>query len=493
MFQVTQYASAKEPKVQNQINLTEVLNIIKNGDSKLSLIQFARTLKKGSHEYDTFKKNMLPTFRFNFLLEDSAANINITAPTGLIYLDADDISDIPDSPYVLAKWKSLSATGFGILVKVNALTLDNYKDTYNHLSQLIGIASDAGARKATQQTILSYDPNLYYNIDALVYDCNENKKVLCPPIEKKEKSIGTNETFFNEYDGTIRFNNIDEYFRDEYADYKYRLFDVKEKICNPFIPFMVEEGSRNKTMFFLLSQYALLNPKAGRSWLKAIANTINGKMRPNLSDKETSFVIDSVLKKRDACTLQPYFNEERRVLFNPKVSLTAKEKMTIVNTELGKRKSDFTKEVIYLVLENWDFEADGKITQGKVAIYANRDVSTVKRHWSDFKAYVKDLNISYYKSAMQIPKKIKDTVVKTTACATYRLDEEINLYDILPTISFNVKETMAVITNFDCAKVLMRELVQYIGMQRREQKYNDYKGVPITPERIGALKAIIAA
>jgi hypothetical protein len=32
-----------------------------------------------------------------------------------------------------------------------------------------------------------------------------------------------------------------------------------------------------------------------------------------------------------------------------------------------------------------------------------------------------------------------------------------------------------------------------IGKQRREQKYKDYKGVPITPERIGALKAIIAA
>lgn len=84
MFQLTQYASAKEPKVQNHISLSEVLEIIKNGDRKLPLIQFARTLVKGSEEYDTFKKTMLPTFRFNFLFNGSATNENITVPTGLI-------------------------------------------------------------------------------------------------------------------------------------------------------------------------------------------------------------------------------------------------------------------------------------------------------------------------------------------------------------------------------------------------------------------------
>jgi hypothetical protein len=33
---------------------------------------------------------------------------------------------------------------------------------YNELSQLIGVTIDTGARKATQQTVLSYDPNLYH-------------------------------------------------------------------------------------------------------------------------------------------------------------------------------------------------------------------------------------------------------------------------------------------------------------------------------------------
>lgn len=396
MFQLTQYASAKEPKVQTHISLTEVLEIIKNGDENLPLIQSARAFGKGNPKYDKIKTTLLPTFRFNFLFDDSAANENITDPTGLIYLDADNIDTIPDSPYILAKWKSLSDTGFGILVKVDGLNLANYSDTYNQLSELIGVTSDTGARKATQQTIQSYDPDLYYNPDALVYDCTESKKVSCAPIKKKEKCIGTDETFSDEHEGTIRFNNIDDYFIGEYADTVYRVFDVKEWICNPYI-IRIEEGNRNKTLFFLLSQYALLNPSTGRSFLKAIADTITKRMYPNLSEKEINLVVDSVLKKREAGSLKLHRNDERRVVFNPKISLTTKEKIKIVNGELGKRKSDFTKEVIYMVLENWDFEANGKITQRKVANYANRDESTVKRHWPDFKAYIKDLNMTFCK------------------------------------------------------------------------------------------------
>jgi hypothetical protein len=351
------------------------------------------------------------------------------------------------------------------------------------ISELIGIDSDAGARKATQQTILSYDQNLYYNADALVYECTESKKVSCAPTKKREKCIGTNETFLNEHDGTIRFSNIDEYFIDEYAGYEYRVFDVKEKICSPFIPFMIEEGSRNKTMFFLLSQYALLNPTVGRGWLKAIADTVNRKMYPNLSERETNRVIDSVLKKRETGSLELYSNKERRVLFNPKATLTTKEKMKIVNTELGKRKSDFTKEVIYLVLENWDFKADGKITQEKVANYANRDISTVKRHWSDFKAYVKDLNTSYRPDKT---KKKPNTVIK------FGLEDQVDLYDLLPELSFSVHESMVIIDGLNRSKVSMKELVTYISYQRKQQKYNDYTGVSITPERVNLLKNMIA-
>jgi len=389
MFQITQYASAKEPQVQKQINLTDVLHTIQNGDDNLTLIQSARALGKGNSKYDIIKTTLLPTFRFNFLFKESANNKNITTPTGIIYIDADDVDSIPENPYILASWKSLSDTGFGILVKVDNLTINNYSDVYNQISELIGITSDTGARKATQQTIQSYDPHLYHNPDSLVFHFNADDKVSHAPIsEKKEKCIGTHDTL-NWNEESIQFNNISRYFND---DTPYIVFKEKERICNPFIPMRIEQGKRNSTMFFLLSQYALLNPNAGKPFLKSISETINNHMFPHLSNKEVGNTIDSILKKRDEGTLTIYYNEERRILFNPSIVFTIKEKMAIVNKELGKLKSDVTKELIYTALEIWDFESDGSITQKKVSFITGRGIATVKRHWADFKDYVQTLN-----------------------------------------------------------------------------------------------------
>lgn len=398
MFQLTKYASAKQPTVQKHISLDEVLQLIQNGDENLTLIQSARAFGKGSPKYDTIKTTLLPTFRFNFLFNESASNSNITEPTGLIYLDADDLDEIPDNPYILAKWKSLSNTGFGILVKVDNLTLDNYKDTYDQLSALLGISTDAGARKATQQTIQSYDPNLYHNPDSLVFHSTENKKVSSAPIlEKREKCIGTNETFPNWNEKPIRFNNIGDYFQDEFADAEYRIFKEKIRICSPFIPMTIEQGKRNNTMFFLMSQYSLLNDRAGKPILKALADSVNRKMYPRLSDREIDSIIESVLKKRKEETLELFCNEERRILFNPSLPMTFKQKMKIANTELGRVKSELTEAVIYLVLESWNFEADGKITQKKVATKSGRSESTVKRHWASFKDYAATLKADWLK------------------------------------------------------------------------------------------------
>ena len=297
MFQITQYANAEKPHVLKTTDLETVLGTIKNGDDRLPLIQWVRTKNKGSEEYNDFKKKNFPTFRFNFIFKDYAKNSNITVPTGLIYLDADNLDEVPKSPYVLAAWKSLSNTGFGILAKVDNLTQTNYKQVYNQLSEFIGINSDSGARKASQQTIQSYDPNLYHNPNSLVFHFTENEKVSPATIsEKGKKCIGTNDTLDNWNEDAIRFNNINSYFTDNTP---YIIFKEKEWICNPFIPLRAEQGKRNSIMFFLLSQYALLNPNAGKPFLKSISETINKRMFPSLSEKEIANIIASVLKKKD--------------------------------------------------------------------------------------------------------------------------------------------------------------------------------------------------
>ena len=430
---VTQYASCVQPDTNFTVLVHEVLRLIKNGDKNLPSIREARALGKGSPKYDKIKQYKLPTFRFNFEYKGKACNENITVATGLIYLDVDRAQTIPESNYVFAKWKSLSKTGYGVLAKVDNLTPANFSDVYNDLSRLIGVSADSAARKATQQTVLSFDPNLYCNTESLVYHYStkeeepnrdvslEKKQVitidLCSKgstsstgddsiayeylkeekvanlnIKKEKKDIPSNEKFsvISSSNG-IRFNNIKDYFTDATP---YIIFEEKEKICSPYIPFNIKEGSRHTSLFIYLSQVAALNPTQGKQELEEIGTTVNDKMPSKLLKAEVDSIVNSILKMRKEATLKMFLNLERRFLFNPDVEFPKGKIMTIVNVENGKRRTEQTQRAIYNILEDWDFKKDGKITQTKVRDKLGCNISTVGRHWSVFKEYVSDLNAS---------------------------------------------------------------------------------------------------
>lgn len=364
-----------KPKVHDKFSVEKILAIIKHGDKNLPIIQNARKHGKGSKEYVKIKTFYLPTVRFNFIFDGYAKNENITASTGLIYLDADNIDSIPDSEYIFAKWKSLSGLGYGILVRVEGLTLENYRDTYNSLASIIGINADAGGRKATQQTVLSYDPYLYHNENSKIYLC---KKVSLPNINKERKGIRANDTFWDE--GRIRLDNIGDFFSD---DTPYIVYEDKICVCTPYIPRVIPEGKRNTTMFYLLSQYAVLNPSK-EIFLYSIAEQINNKMHPRLYKEEVNRIVKNVIAARKANTLKMDCTHHRKVLFNPQQPFSFQQKMDIVNSILGAERRQKTLELIYGALENWDFEVYGKITQIKIAKKTGLGIATVKRHWNHF-------------------------------------------------------------------------------------------------------------
>jgi hypothetical protein len=399
MKNITKYKNTEECRVIDLVPIIEILRIIKEGDNHQTYIELARNYEKGTDAYADLKDRMIPSFRFNFLFEKRATNANITEPTGLIYLDADYLQEIPESEYVFAKWKSVSETGFSVLVKVDGLTLTNISSVYDQISRAIGVDFDINARKATQQTVQSHDKDLYHNPNSKVFNCQESNTVSSPIKLKKEKRyIIANDTFKSDEELTkVRFNNIDDYFKEEHSDKVYRIFrDEKINICNPFVPLIVTQGNRNKTLFIYLSQITMLNRSIHKNYLLELGKGINiNVMIPKLSDAEMLKVIGSVAKKNKEDTLEIYFNQERRVLFNPLMKLPFKEKMSIVNKELGAMKSEKTKETIYVLIEDWGFEVEGKITQKKAARITGFSVSTIKRHWHHFKPYVWELNNDY--------------------------------------------------------------------------------------------------
>jgi hypothetical protein len=395
MYKITKYESIKNSKITDTVRIEDVIKTIKNGDDNLSLIKMAREYGKGSPQYDLIKTNNLPTFRYNFLFNERATNKNIISSTGLIYIDIDENIIIPsDNEYIYAYWKSLSNIGYGLLVKVDNLTVVNFKYVYNEISELLGIESDKSACKATQQTVVSYDPHLYYNSVSAIYNYKETKKVSSPSKLKKGKEyLTTNDTFIqNDTFERVRFNNINDYFKN--LDEKYIYFKGdKVSICNPFIPQVVKKGSRNSIMFIYLSQIVVLNTKVSKSYIKILADSINIQaIKPKLPEHQIIKIINSIYKLKESKGLKMMLNQERRILFNPSLKIPFKEKMIIVNSKLSSQKREIAKEAIYLVLEDWNFVENGKITQKKVSGELGFSLSKVKRYWSGFKYYVSDLN-----------------------------------------------------------------------------------------------------
>lgn len=73
----------------------------------------------------------------------------------------------------------------------------------------------------------------------------------------------------------------------------------------------------------------------------------------------------------------------------------------------------------------------------------------------------------------------------------YALHEIINLYDVLPQLSFDVEDILKIISGINNSNVEMAELVDYFNRQNTQQKYNDYDGVTITTTAISKLKNLI--
>lgn len=392
IFWINNFENCKSPAVLGKISIEEFLHKIKHGDENLLNIKNAREYGKGHDQYDKIKTTVLPTYRFNFYMEGTAKNLNITGATGLIYIDVDDNIEIPHNDFIYAKWRSLSNTGYGILVKVDNLTLDNFKDVYTSLGSILGVKVDDGARKAIQQNVLSYDPTLYYNINSKVYECKISEKAPFSSIKKEKECIGVNDASIQERIKE-RLDNTHEYFVGENYDKDYLYFENYVNICAPFMPWHgVNEGNRNNLLFRILSQFALLNPKFGKEYLLVKGQYFNKKMNPKLTQGEIHSIIHSVLEKRKEGTLEFYYNQKRLIIYNPDKKLTLSEKYQITGAIVGGRRSKKTQLAIYQIIENWDFEEYGKITQKLVIDISKFSRRRVQNHWIHFKDYVEDLN-----------------------------------------------------------------------------------------------------
>lgn len=386
---INTYKNIFNPKVLGEIDVYTFMDSICNPSKDIKeKIEMARNYYSiGDKELYKSIKFSLPCYTLNFSFYNQKNNENIKGSTGFIYLDVDGNTEIDYSnELIFSSWKSISNYGRGILIKANGLNLENFNYNYKLLSELIGIDTDKNAAKPTQFNIQSYDTDIYINNKSIVW---EAKSVTFSKINKVNKRLKDNTECYTFGTNEIRYNNIDDY---DFGANDFIFFEEeKEEFCQVFIPKIIPEGKRNETLFACGCQFRGLNKNIDFSKLIEFLYKVNDRCSLPLEKTEIKKITKSIMAIEN---IEPKHITPRRILFSPKSKLTKSEKIKKSNQLNGARKSKITQGKIIEVINNWDKEKDGKMTNTSIAEKLGISRATVSRQITKLK---KETNIQILK------------------------------------------------------------------------------------------------
>lgn len=417
---INSYQSVAHPTVQSIINIKDWFDQIKLSQYS-ALISEARKFSKGELMYENIKKS-IPCVTYNFTYSNYKNDDNIVSSTGLIYVDIDspefDINSL-DLSKIYSYYRSFGGKGYSVLVKVEGVTKSNFKTTYLSICDHLGIYhnSDKNAIKHSQFNILSFDPEIYINDDAMIFNASSNeldniqKRPKGSIIQKTETHISNGWAVFEK----LRFDNTQKYITgsEKYvSNWKNRFDLVKAFIANK----KLKDGSRYSFFLAYGTNVLALNPHLNFNQLLGLLQNVNPVACENPIDNKQLIKITNTLHKQliENKLYSIQSPKGRCVIFSDSCGLTKEEKMTIVHQTQSDHHREEGEEKIYSIIESWDFGLLGKITQQLVAKESKMNIKTVKKYWSKFKRYVKDQNDNINsKNIKTTIKKMKQEVIET--------------------------------------------------------------------------------
>lgn len=400
MFHIVE--NVRKRPIISDISVEEFVSAMKFPDSiRKSQILNARKLSKSDKKYTQIKQS-LPCIVFNYRHDSYVNGETRIASTGFVYIDIDDYCDIDYSKFnfIVAAWKSLSGVGKGLLCSVENVGLDDYKEVTDELANLIGVPNDNKAISKDRLCVLGFDENIYYNPNYSKFRYRKEysklpiEKSTIPNIYKTLNKDVTNCTFLK---NKIRFSNLEEltnnidFDGEAYYDYE----DKKIGYAEVIIPNKVLEGKRNSIMFSIASQFIGLNPWIDYELFVKWMSVINrDRFKPILDADEFYEIINKVFNKDKK---EFIINKKRRMFYNPDYKFSTKEKRAILNKAIGEHKIKLKLEKLTKILDNWDFENLGKITQVKIADISGLHINTIKNSYNEIKIRVNEMNLKYKK------------------------------------------------------------------------------------------------
>jgi hypothetical protein len=268
-------------------------------------------------------------------------------PTGYLYLDYDKIACkrmtyeqaqdvkrcIAQSPYTAAVWLSISGHGVGALVKIDADQLVKYSSSAksfkayaNMVAQHVGCGTglDEGALTRDRINVVSYDPNVYANLNAETLHVNETG--LEQPVAEISQDVLaqalTMTTQIYKSGKIITQARLKEYGSDcEYFPEGIPYFECR----TPFGPDgktkKLLEGGRNSWMSKFAANLVLLNRDVAETNLVKFMMGVNDNIcQPPLPKHEIIHIVTSKLKARDEGTLHAAGVKLKKFWINPNVA-----------------------------------------------------------------------------------------------------------------------------------------------------------------------------
>ena len=156
--------------VNSTIDVTQWLDMIKEKSPTAEMIIRAR---QNPDMYDDIKRS-IPCVTYNFKYNGYKRDENIEHSTGILYIDIDapdfEVNNL-DKSKVFSFYHSFGGQGYAILVKVLGLTPNNFKETYQYIVEDLGLKDyvDRRAIKPSQFNVLSYDEDLFLNMNSSVF------------------------------------------------------------------------------------------------------------------------------------------------------------------------------------------------------------------------------------------------------------------------------------------------------------------------------------
>lgn len=386
-YKLNYFSCTKNCNVIGEISVFEWLEYIKNGKYSNTILK----ARNGEIDYDTTKTETLPCVVYNFNFNSYKNKSNITNPTGLLYIDIDapdfKIENV-NKKDIFTYYKSFGGKGYSIVVKVDYLSEYNFNETYAYICSELGISNyvDLGARKTTQFNVVSYDNNLYLNTNSKIF-----KSINLSPLSETNKKKKAYSTQWGVNGNNVRFDNKLDFLENEEMFIKnIDGFDfIQAKLLYKKV-----SSNRNNILLAYCTNLVWLNPNIYEDRLHSIMTAVNYNNFTNPVDEpQLQRVIHSVLKYKKEGTLSTVGVVKRKALFGKFCGLTKGQKLAICREISSEVKEKTSREKIQNILDCWNFEHLGKITQQ--SIYKNHNISkkTVEKYYKDFKKSIEILNI----------------------------------------------------------------------------------------------------